>query len=381
MTTETSTKQAGNAPAPVLGPFRSGTQGTLASDGYSTSFTPGASTTELGNYTPSSNYLIRGIYIQVSATASGNEVSNVAFNNDMPLGIFSTVEFNDTGGNPVIGPFDSYTLAMVNKYGGYQTNGDPRNSAVYSATTGSGTSAGSFAEVLFVPIEAVTRTGMGSLMNTSSDSTYTLQLTGCTSAALYSTAPTTIPTVNVKCFLSGWWKGQNSNASPTPRLVGSTQYHVRGTYNSLDGAEQFQVKQGLGQAIRTVYLLNYDVSSGNRSSSDFPDPFQIIYKGTNLVNWSRNLWQDQMSRQWGFSNATFDAANGLDTRVFVYSFATDFTNKPGDELGSSYLLTAQGDMMQYVGSWNGNSKLFVVVNYMASITGNNASFVPGSQAS
>lgn len=377
--TETTTKQAGNAPAPTaLGPFRSGTQGTLSQDGYVNTTTPGSGTQQLPNYTPSSNYLIRGIYIQSQATSSGNSVSGVAFNGDMPLGLYSTIEFDDTGGNPVIGPFDSYTLGMVNKYGGYQTNGDPRNSAVYSAVTGNGTSAGSFSQVLFVPIEAVTRTGLGSLMNTSSDSTYTLQLTMNTSAAIYSTAPTTVPAVTTKCYLSGWWKGQNASASPTPRLVGSTQYHVRGTYNSLNGAQQFQVKQGLGQAIRNVYLLNYDVSSGNRSSSDFPDPFQWIYKGTNLVNWSKNIWQDQMSRQWGLSNATLDAANGLDTGVFVYSFANDFGNKPGEEIGSSYLLTAQGDMNQFVGSWGGNSKLYVVVNYMASVTGNNTSFVPSA---
>jgi hypothetical protein len=372
------TKPAGNTPAPVLGPFRSGTQGTLSQDGYTNTTTPGAGTQQLPNYTPSSNYLIRGIYVQVQATASGNSAT-VAFQPDMPLGIFSTVEWDDTGGNPVLGPFDSYTLATVNKYGGYQTNGDPRNSAVYSVTTGSGSTGGSFSQVLFVPIEAVSRTGMGALMNTSSDSTYTLQLTMTTSAAIYSTAPTTIPAVTTKCYLSGWWKGNNSSATPTPRLVGSTQYHVRGTYNSLNGAEQFQVKQGLGQAIRTVYLLNYDVSSGNRSSTDFPDPFQWIYKGTNLVNWSRNIWQDQMSRQWGLSGS-LDAANGLDTGVFVYSFATDFGTKPGDEIGSSYLLTAQGDMNQFVGSWNGNSKLFVVVNYMASVTGSNSAFIPGNQS-
>jgi hypothetical protein len=368
----------GNAPAPVLGAFRSGTQGTLGQDGYTNTTTPGAGTQQLPNYTPSSNYLIRGIYVQVQATASGNSAT-VAFQPDMPLGIFSTVEFDDTGGNPILGPFDSYTLSTVDKYGGYQTNGDPRNSAVYFATAGSGSSAGSFSEVLFVPIEAVTRTGLGALMNTSSDSTYTLQLTMATSAAIYSTAPTTVPAVTTKCYLSGWWKGSNSSASPTPRLVGSTQYHVRGTYNSLNGAEQFQVKQGLGQAIRTVYLLNYDVSSGNRSTSDFPDPFQWIYRGTNLLNIGRNVWQDQMSRQWGLSNATLDAANGLDTGVFVHSFATDFGTKPGDELGSSYLLTAQGDANQFVGSWNGNSKLFVVVNYMASVTGSNSAFIPGNQ--
>jgi hypothetical protein len=372
---------SGKAAAPVaLGPFRSGTQTTLSQDGYVNTSTPGAGTTQLPNYTPSSNYLIRGVYIQVNATAAGN-AATVAFQPDAPLNVFSTVEFDDTGGNPVVGPFDSYTLAIVGKYGGYQLNGDPRNSAVYTAVTGAGATGGSFNTVLFVPIEAVQRTGLGALMNTSSDSTYTLQLTLNTSAAIYATAPTTVPAVVTKCYLSGWWKGQNASASPTPRLVGSTQYHVRGTYNALNGAQQFQVKQGLGQAIRCLYAINYDIASGNRSTLDFPDPFQWIYKGTNLVNFSRNVWQDQMSRQWGFNNTTLDAPNGLDTGVFVESFATDFGNRNGAEIGSSYLMTEQGDLNQFVGSWNGNSKLFVVVNYMASVTGNKASFVPGGQAS
>ena len=358
--------QPGAQQAPQLSAFRSGTQRTLSSDGYSNSATPGATAQDLPVYNPSANNYIRGLWIDVQCTTSAN-AATVAFNGDMPLGAFSSMVFMDSNEKPIVGPFDSYTVALISKFGGYQNLGDPRASAIFTAVTGSGGTGGSFSFVLYVPVEVNMRDGMGSLQNQSTGSTFQLKLTLTTSALIYSTAPTTLAPVTVKIFEDGWWVGGKAGVDDKPPFSGSTQYWTRGTYNGLNGGQQFQVAQGLGYPLRTYLLINYDVGNGTRATgdTDFPDPFQYLYKGTSEWNVSKRIWKDQMSRWFFYNNATPDAALGLENGVYVLPYDVSFDLAPGAELPHAYKSTDQGDLNQFVGTWNGNSKLFVVANYVA----------------
>lgn len=359
------------AQAPQLARFRSGTQRTLSADGYVNSTTPGAGTQDLPVYNPSSNNYLRGLWVQAKCTTSAN-AATVAFKGDMPLGAYSTVVFQDANEKPIVGPFDSYTLAMVSKFGGYQNLGDPRASSQFLATAGSGGTGGSFQFVLYIPVEVNLRDGFGALQNQSSASTFQLKLTLAASTSIYSTAPTTLAAVQTTIYEDGWWKGNTAGASSTPPQAGSTQYWTRGTFNALNGAQQFQVAQGLGYPIRLYMLLNYDVSSATRATGDtnFPDPFQLIFKGTSEWNVSKLMWKDQMSRWYFYNNTTADTALGLENGVYVLPYHLSFDLAPGTELADAYKRTNQGDLNQFIGSWSGNSQLFVVANYVA--------FAPGS---
>lgn len=374
MTTPAPPKGGSAQQAPAqMAPFRSGTQRTLSSDGYTTTCQPTTSTTDLSDYTPSPNNQISGIWIYATATASGNSVSGVAFAGDGPLNFFSAVTFQDANEKPIIGPFDSYTLAVIGKFGGYQVNGDPRASSQYVATTGNGSAAGSFTVTWYVPIQAINRDGLGALQNQSSASTFTLKLTVNTSAAIYSTAPTTVPTATIKIFEDGWWKSNKAGASTTPPKAGTTQYWTRGSYNALSGSEQFQVSQGLGYPIRMYLFIDYNTASSPNTrangDSDFPDPFQLIFKGTSFWNVSKAIWKDQMSRWYGLTSTTADTSGGLENGVFVLPFNQSFTKGIGDEMPYAYLSTNQGDLMQVIGSWTNTDKLYVVCNYMAFVGG------------
>lgn len=372
MATTAAPPQGGSqAQAPALAPFRAGSQRTLSSDGYTNTTTPGASATDLPDYTPSPNNFLAGLWLVSSATASGNSAT-VVFSGDGPLNAY-TITFQDANEKPIIGPFDTYTLACINKFGGYDAKGDPRASSQYVATAGSGSTGGTFAWVLYVPIQAIQRDGLGSLQNQSSASTFTLKLTLAASATIYSTAPTTVPAVTTKIYEDGWWKSNKAGADPEPPRAGSTQYWVRGSYNALSGAEQFQVSQGLGYPIRQYLLINYNTSSSPNTrangDADFPDPFQVIFKGTSWWNVSKTLWKDQMSRWYGYTSTTADTANGLENGVYVLPFNRSFTNSIGDELAYAYLSTNQGDLNQFIGSWANTDKLYVVANYMAFVGG------------
>ena len=185
--------------APSSAPFRAGTFRTLSSDGYNVSQLLGGTAVQLTPYTPSPNAYIRGIWIQAVCTAV-NTTNTPAFAGDGPFNAYQSLTFQDANEKPIVGPFDGYTLMCVNKFGGYQNLGDPRANAVYSVTSGSGTAAGSFTFVLYVPLEVVARDALGALQNKSSSSSFQLVLTVNTEGNVYSTSPNTSATLVTTCF-------------------------------------------------------------------------------------------------------------------------------------------------------------------------------------
>ena len=222
---------------------------------------------------------------------------------------------------------------MIMKYGGYTpgSSGDPRNSVVYSTTTGDEISlAGRSISSLRIPVEFIQRTGAGSLVNQTTQSPLTLLMTLTTSALMFpSVAPATSCTVTVKVNLLGYWKGANAAANPAPKAAGTTQYWNRSSIQALDGAADFYAPQvGIGNPIRIFLWLNY-ITGGARSTSDFPSPLTVNYKGNLLFNRTVNQWQNEMGRWYGLGGfaasageyaSVADTGPGLDTGVFAQPF-------------------------------------------------------------
>ena len=352
----------GQQPAPV-GPFRGGTQPTVLATGYVQSKALTTATQDLPQWQIPPNNIMRCIYLECVSVAAGNSAT-VAFNGDAPENLFSTVNFADAGGTSIVGSFDSYTLAVVQKYGGYAANSDPRNNAVYSATTGSGATGGSFTIVFRIPVEVVSRTGIGSLQNQSTNSPLTLSLTLNSSTNIFSTAPTALPTVTVTARLGGYWKGSNAAAAQTPNAFGTTSYWNRTSIQALNGASQFQLPNlGLGNPLRNLMFLNY-ATGGARSDTAFPASIEIDFRGNKLLQVDQTTWKFLMSEAYGFTG-TIDTANGLDTGVYAIPFNLDFALEPGAELGNGYLMTNVGDAIQVIGSWGASSTLYELVNFLA----------------
>lgn len=366
-TTQTATAPAapasGSSKAPVLGPFRGGTQPTVRQTGFSSTVTLNTGTQDLPDYEIAPTNILRCIYIEVKATAAGNSAA-VAYQPDAPLNILSTINFQDSGGTSIVGSFDSFTLAMGMKYFGYSQAGDPRNNVVYSATAGTGATGGSFNVVFRIPVEAVNRTGVGALMNQTTNSPFVLSATVNKLSAIYSVLPTAAPTVKVVYRLGGYWNGASAGFQPAPTAFGSTQYINRSSIMGLNGSSDFQLpNNGLGNPIRNLMFLNYATGAA-RSSTAFPDPLQINYKGNTLVQYDQNVWQYDMSEAFGLAGA-IDTGTGLDTGVFTLPFNRDFALEPGAELGLGYLNTNLGDEVELVGSWGASSTLYELVNYIS----------------
>jgi len=366
---------AGTSPAPAVATaFRSQTQPTIKRPGVALTATLTAAPQPLTDIQIPPTTLLRCIYIETTCVSSGN-AATVVFNADMPLGVYSSVNFHDAQGTSIVGSFDSFTLGMAQKWFGFTNNSDPTSSAVYSVTPGAGGSGGSFTVVFRIPVEVVSRTGVGSQINTDTQSPLVLSLTVNSSAAIYATAPTAAPIVTTIVSYGGYWnQSGNPNTFATPTAVGTLNYVNWTNYPGLNGQSQFQLANiGLGNSLANLLFINR-TTAGARSDANFPNPLQVAYRGNVLGQWSQLLWKQLMSEAYDFSNPTLDAGlgavaasgtPGLNQGVYNLWFNQDFDRQPGSSLFYGLLNTAVGDSIELTGSWAASCTLYEIVNFLA----------------
>lgn len=326
--------------------------------------------------------LLRCIYLEVTCVTAAN-AATVVFAPDAPLNALSTVNFHDAQGTSIVGAFDSFTLSMAQKWFGFVNNSDPASSAVYSATPGVGAGAGgSFTVVFRIPVEVVSRTGVGSQINTDTQSPLVLSLAVNQGTAVYTTPPTTLGTVSVVISYGGYWnQSGNPNSFATPTAVGTLNYVNWTNYVGLAGQQQFQLANiGLGNSVANLLFINRLTASSARDDAAFPNPLQVAYRGNVLGQWSQLLWKHLMSEAYDFENGTLDngvggnaavsgsagnVSSALNKGVYNLWFNDDFTFEPGNSLFYSLLNTAVGDSIELTGSWGASSILYEVINFLA----------------
>lgn len=327
--------------------------------------------------------LLRCIYLEVNFNVASGNAATVAFAADAPLNVFSSVNFHDAQGTSIVGAFDSFTLAMAQKWFGFVNNSDPASSAVYSATPGGGATGGSFTIVFRIPVEVVSRTGVGSQINTDTQSPLVLSLTVNTAAAIFTTPPTgaAVFTPNVVVSYGGYWnQSGNPNSFATPTAVGTLNYVNWTNYVSLAGQQQFQLANiGLGNSVANLMFINR-TGGTTRSDANFPNPLQVAYRGNVLGQWSQLLWKHLMSEAYDIENGTQDNGLGANAAVSgsagnvsaalnqgVYNlwFNDDFIFDPGNTLFYALLNTAVGDSIELTGSWPNASTLYEIINFLA----------------
>ena len=376
---------AGSQSAPAVSmAFRGQTQPTIKRPGVNLAGVTAtiATSTVFGSALPDTQIppttLLRCIYIEVNFNVASGNAATVVFKADAPENVFSTVNFHDAQGTSIVGSFDSFTLAMAQKWFGFTNNSDVATSAVYSVTSGSGATGGSFTIVFRIPVEVVSRTGVGSQINTDTQSPLVLSLAVNSSAAIYSTAPTgtSVFTPNVVVSYGGYWnQSGNPNTFATPTAVGTLNYINWTNYTGLNGQQQFQLSNiGLGNSVANIMFINRDTGTAARSDADFANPLQVAYRGNVLGQWSQLLWKHMMSEAYGFTGFTQDAGLGavapsstpaLNQGVYNLWFNADFTFDPGNTLFYGLLNTAVGDSIELTGNWASSSILYEIINFLA----------------
>jgi len=332
--------RAGQAAPQAMRPFVAGTR-RIDEPIYDSTATLAAGSVDLPSLEVDPNGFLAGLWVLVEGTTVGN-AATVAFAADAPFNVLDLVNFQDTNSQPLVGPMNGYDLYLVDKYGGYAFQGDPRLSPVFLQTAGVGAGAGgSFAFILYIPAELVRRDALGSLPNKSASSTFSLNMRLAPSASVYTTPPTALPPVRVRVLLEGWQDPnvadiRGNPVTPNPPGVQTTQYWHKQNYTLASGALN-QRLLGIDSLVRNLIFVARDENNARaQGDTEFPDPFTLLYETSQIVNRGRSFWRHFIASHYGYSAAA-EAAGGRDNGVYPLSFCQDFGLKPGAETRLGYL--------------------------------------------
>lgn len=355
-------------------PFVTGTR-TLESETYSQSVTLSSSTQTLTPYEFQVDGYLSGALVRVTGTAATN-AATVAFQADGPFSVLQSVTVEDIGGKQILGPLSGWQLYVLNKFGGFVYNGDPKASGIYTATTGAGATGGSFRFILRVPIQVRRRDGLGSLPNRNASATFKLKLTVNTSATVYSTAPTNAPTINVQIQQHGWATSDNRDykgnaASPTPNGVGSLLYTDVETIQLSAGSFNQRMSTFGGLLRLLVFELRDSTGSRAQGESDWPSLWEMEIDKVKVFSRSPVTWEHLMSEDYGLSSAAeaTATANTKPDGVYALHWLDDFGLQPGAENGFRYQAVTPSTAVQLIGTIGGTGAhtLAVTKNYFSPV--------------
>jgi hypothetical protein len=376
MATATAARPAGgptNKQQPIPArPFRAGVQ-EVDDQPYDVTVTTTASTQALNpQYEIPSTGFLNDLFVLVEGTTSGNSAS-VTFAANGPFNVIDTITFTDTNNQPIVGPIDGWDLYIINKYGGYAFQDDPRSSPIFTATTGSGGTGGTFAFVLRIPVQLVPREGLGSLPNKSASTPFKVKIIVAATATIYGTGPTAAPSVRVRITPESWWQPQSADVQGNPLAqnppgVDTTQFWNKTTYTVSAGSISPQLTSSVGFPVRNLlFVLKDNSASRSQGESDWPDPFRLKIEANVMIDRLKSLWKARIAQDYGYTGSTFDAAGAKDNGLYVLPFNRDFGPKPGWETRRGYLPTTDAMRLQALGTVGGSGShtLDVYTNYVA----------------
>jgi hypothetical protein len=325
-------------------------------------------TTQIGPMDIQTNGFLRRLELFVQATTSGN-AATTAFQQDGPFVALQNVTLQDPSSEFIISPYSGYELALAEKYFSAvaeMPGADPRGDPNYVATTGAGSTGGSFAFVFSLPLEDRTRDAFCAVPNSAANKNYRFQAFLATSGTIYSTAPNTLPTVNVNCTNFYWTEPPQSIAGVptvgTPNGNGSVAYLDRETFSSLSSATTpTLIFKNTGRVYKSAIFILRNATPA-REDVDWPNPMTIWVNGYPLYYKPQHTWWSDMADTFGLTGGTRDVAGGLDTGVYVWY---DLANQPGKATNwtdaNQFLATAASTKLQLVGSFGGGASSLVVL--------------------
>jgi hypothetical protein len=371
--TEAQAPAQGKNAAPPMAPwpFPVGVLGTENASDYDTFTVFTAATQRLPDVKVEPDGWCRGLWFDFNNVTAGN-AATVALKEDGPFNAIDTVLFRDTGGEQIFGPFGGYDWSQTNKWGAYQNMGDPRGDAAFSAIVGAGATAGSFHFTLYLPLEISSADSLGTVENRSENSIYRVELTLAASATVFSVAPTSPGTIEIKTVQDSYTEPVAAMAlsgravSSAPPSPGTLQYWKQEEDTAIPaGTRSSLITNGIGNGYRNVLFkaMRAGTSRAN-GDADFPDPFQVTLGTSRTRNLYKNIWRDKMGRAFDITNTTKDSAHALENGIFVMWFTQDVGISPGDEARRRYQRTKTGNTYKVRGTYGNAGVLFITTNYI-----------------
>src|SRR2546430_8952646 len=234
---------------------------------------------------------LKGIWLDFLITTAGNAVATVVAAENYPFNILGNIQLNDINNEAIFGPFDSYVAMLTNKYGGYFNAEAPATASMYYrvALTSTNTAAGSAHFNLWILLEIVRRDPIGPVASVNNTAALTLVMSANTSANLFSTPPTSAPTIRVRGTQVFYWEPKRADKqgrpiSSRPLAAGTTQYWTLGNVVLSGGTNNVQLNTGLGYPWRN-YLFMLVRNAGTRANGelDWPDPLIALKFEANML--------------------------------------------------------------------------------------------------
>jgi hypothetical protein len=324
---------------------------------------------------PATGGFARFIEMEVTGTTAANAAA-VAFQADAPMNALSFIEFLPPSGDPPIVPHTGYQLGLWNKYGSFSMSPpfcDPRANRNFFATAGAGGTGGSFRYKIRIPFEIDPQSGFCAITNSAANKSYLLNITVAASAAIYSVAPTSAPTVNVIGWMYYWDEPaaqtrQGTAQTPGPIGLGSFS-QLRLDQPPVTAGDKYLKVNNAGPVLRMLGVVLRTAAGArvlNTATTDIPQLWDFVFNTRDrwLIS-DRQLCND-MGLAWGYGTAyagtsiaptfpTDDGPMGLDhgVRFFPYFMECGTIEPTGPR--SQYQVSADATLTQIRGTSFGSN--------------------------
>ena len=260
---------------------------------------------------PAAGGFLRYIEMDITGTTAAN-AATVVFAADAPGNALSFIEFLPPSGDPPIVPHTGYQLQLWNKYGAFSQStpfSDPRRDPGYSATAGAVATGGSFHTVIRLPFEIDPTSGFCSITNSAANKSYLLNLIVNTSANIYTTAPTTPPTVRVIGTMYYWDEPasqtrQGTSQTPGPIGLGSFS-QLRLDQPPITAGDKYIKVNNAGPVMRSIGIV-LRASNGTRASvtgTDIPATWDFVFNTRDRFLISDTQLLSDMAEMYGYGLA------------------------------------------------------------------------------
>ena len=280
-----------------------------------------------------------GIVLEVSVVTASNS-ADVAFNEDAPWNALDSVVLSDVSGESI--NLQGFDLYLLNKYGGWTTHGTldagSSDANIYSLTTGTGATGGSFKFLVRVPVAVNVRNFLGLLGNQDRALKYQLRSDIAASGTIYGTAPTAAGAITINRYYESVTVPGRTNSDGIPQEIMPAKFGVQhfGTRMisespPVGGATVNHYLRRLGNTIRSLVLVFRENGSRASAEANMPERITFLLGDTTIFTETVGYRRWLMRNRFGY-----DADDG----VIVYDFLTDLLREAGSEFGLDYLWTA-----------------------------------------
>jgi hypothetical protein len=296
--------------------------------------TPTAATQELPVVNIIPGGFLKGVLIDVNATGGVIGAGVVAA--DYPWNIFQSITLESIDGTPMLYPMDGYSAYLVSRYT-RPWDGDPALDSDFSASVNP-----SFRLRYFVESRAT----LGVVPNTDARAQYRLRATMNTQAAMFSTLPTTNPTITFNIILETYAQPPDrtltgATIQQLPDGIGMQRFVSSESGIALNTGTTNVKLNRTGNLVRS-HILVVRTSAGARVDLT-ADPIRFRVDNTQLFVEDRARRDYEMFRFFQLWSQGAGTPIARPTGVYVFPR----WQQPGEMRGQGWLETTEATYLQY----------------------------------